>query len=170
MIDHPEVEDPRQTPGEKPTKTRRKEKPVKAKDALLAKPTPGKTILIVEDVVLVRKTLRRILESGNYAVIEASAAQDALAKLKTVRPSLILVDIMMPVVSGIQFCRLVKADKSIADIPMVMCTAMNQKENVIEAIKAGARDYIIKPFSRDTVLNKVDAILNPSAPPKEGNG
>lgn len=120
------------------------------------------TVLVIEDVYMVRRTLELMLRSGGYQVIEAAepgAALTAIRKAKGKKIDLILLDIMMPGTDGLHFCRSLKSTDATRNTPVIMCTAHSDAQTVTEAKKAGATDFIAKPFSRDVVLEKVDRVL-----------
>jgi two-component system chemotaxis response regulator CheY len=117
-----------------------------------------KTIMIVDDAMFMRVTLKNMLNSSGYQVItEACDGEDAVAKYAACRPDLVTMDITMPRMDGIQACRTIKAGDPSATI--VMCTAMGQKNMVIEALQAGAKDFIVKPFKPEQVLDKIKKLL-----------
>lgn len=115
-------------------------------------------ILLVDDAKVIRLMLTRILTSAGYQIIgEAGDGQEAVEKYKELKPDLVTMDITMPKMSGIDALRAIKAYDPQARI--IMCSAMGQKSMVVEAIKAGARNYIIKPFDQEKVLAVVAAAL-----------
>ena len=118
----------------------------------------NKTVLIVDDVAFVRKTLAELLTDGGYTVVgEAADGEEAVEKWKTLRPALVTMDVVMPKMSGIEAARqILKHDKNAL---VVMVSAMDQIHLVMEAINAGAKDYIQKPFHSTEVLNVVTRTL-----------
>ena len=123
-------------------------------------PTTTHTILIVEDVFMIRRTLELILRSANFEVLEAEDARAAMKALKEGHKiHLILLDIMMPEIDGITFCKLLKTYEATREVPILMCTAQGDATTVTEAMVAGANGFIVKPFTRETVLAKIDALL-----------
>ena len=108
-------------------------------------------ILITDDSSFMRTMLKNILDNAGHDVVgEASNGKDALEKYKELRPDLVMMDITMPEVNGIEGVKLIKNFDSGAKI--IMCSAIGQKLMVIDAISAGALDFIVKPFTRDNVL------------------
>ena len=114
-----------------------------------------KRILVIEDDDAVRTLLARQLET-QYEVHQASNAQDAFQKLGTIAvPDLILCDVMMPGMTGIQFAKRLKASNEHKHVPIIFLTARTGALDVIEGINAGARHYITKPFNMRDLLDKV---------------
>ncbi|SHE94430.1 two-component system, chemotaxis family, response regulator CheY [Caldanaerobius fijiensis DSM 17918] len=117
-----------------------------------------KKILVVDDAVFMRMMLKDILKKNGYeSIVEAENGVVAVEKYKEEKPDLVLMDITMPEMDGIQAVRAIKAIDPNAKI--VMCSAMGQQAMVIEAIQAGARDFIVKPFQHDRVIEAVKKIL-----------
>jgi len=113
-----------------------------------------KTILLVDDAAFMRMMLKDILTKNGYSVAgEAENGVKAIEKYKELQPDLTILDITMPEMDGIQAARGIKAADSNARI--IMCSAMGQQAMVIEAIQAGAKDFIVKPFQPDRVLEAV---------------
>jgi two-component system chemotaxis response regulator CheY len=118
----------------------------------------AKKILITDDALFMRVTLKNILTSNGYEVAgEAANGQEAVDKYAALQPDLVLMDITMPIMDGITACRTIKAGNP--DAKVVMCTAMGQKNMVIEAIQAGAKDFIVKPFQPDRVLESISKLI-----------
>lgn len=115
-------------------------------------------ILIVDDAAFMRMMIRDVLTKNGYEVVgEAENGQKAIEKFKEVDPELTIMDITMPEVDGIQAVREIK--KVSPDAKVVMCSAMGQQAMVIEAIQAGARDFIVKPFQADRVIEAVKKVI-----------
>jgi|DewCreStandDraft_4_1066084.scaffolds.fasta_scaffold01656_25 two-component system chemotaxis response regulator CheY len=120
--------------------------------------TMSKRILLVDDALFMRTTLRKILEGAQYEIAgEAENGQDAVEKYRSLKPDLVLMDITMPVMDGLEAARTIRSEDPNATI--VMCTALGQQNLVVEALKAGARDYIVKPFEPSRVLEGVGKAL-----------
>ena len=118
----------------------------------------NKTILLVDDATFMRMMLKDILTKNGYDVIgEAENGAIAIQKYNELRPNLVILDITMPEMDGIQACKGIKAVDANATI--VMCSAMGQQAMVIESIQAGARDFIVKPFQPDRVLEAVKKVI-----------
>lgn len=113
-------------------------------------------ILVVEDEVAIQKMLRLALEKAGHRVNLAGTGEDALRQLRTEPIELVLLDIMLPDMSGFDVCREVR---TFSDVPLVMLTALNRTEDVVRGFDLGADDYVTKPFSLREVEGRIDAIL-----------
>ncbi len=116
-------------------------------------------VLVADDDPNLRKILSLFLRNGGYETVEAANGREALSLARSQRPDAVLMDVMMPLLDGFAVCKLIKDDPELRRIPIVICTAKNRKEDLIAAIRAGAEDYIIKPFTKETVLGKVEKAL-----------
>ena len=115
-------------------------------------------ILIVDDAAFMRMMIKDILTKNGYEVVaEAANGVQAVELYKTHRPDLVTMDITMPEMDGIEAVKQIKAVNPGAKI--VMCSAMGQQSMVMDAIKAGANDFIVKPFQADRVLEAVKKII-----------
>ena len=118
----------------------------------------GKNILIVDDAAFMRMMIKDILSKNGYTVAgEAENGVKAIEKYNEVNPDLVLMDITMPEKDGIQALKDIKAMDPSAQI--IMCSAMGQQAMVIESIQAGAKDFIVKPFQADRVLEAVRKVV-----------
>jgi two-component system, chemotaxis family, chemotaxis protein CheY len=117
-----------------------------------------KSILLVDDAAFMRMMLKDILVKNNYNVVgESENGLKAIEQYKELKPSLVIMDITMPEMDGIQAARAIKAAD--ANALIIMCSAMGQQGMVIEAIQAGAKDFIVKPFQADRVLEAVKKVI-----------
>ena len=117
-----------------------------------------KTLLLVEDEAAILFSVQRILElSGNYEVITATNGKVGIDKLKMTIPDLIISDIGMPEMDGIEFCRQVRADEATRSIPFIFLTG--QRDRVLEGIQTGSDDCIMKPFKVDELIIKITSIF-----------
>ena len=116
-------------------------------------------VLVADDDNNLRKILCIFLKNARYDIVEAANGREALNMAKGQMPDIILMDIMMPLLDGFTVCKLLKDDAETKRIPVLICTAKNRKEDLVSAIKAGAEDYIIKPFTKETVLGKIEKAL-----------
>jgi two-component system chemotaxis response regulator CheY len=115
-------------------------------------------ILIVDDAAFMRMMIRDILTKNGYEVVgEANDGAQAIEKFKEVRPDLITMDITMPEMDGIAALKEIKKLDSNAKV--IMCSAMGQQAMVIDAIQAGAKDFIVKPFQADRVIEAIKKTL-----------
>ena len=114
----------------------------------------SKRILVCDDTVFMRKMLTEILTENGYEVVgEAENGKVAVEKYKQLNPDLTLMDITMPEMDGVS--ALIGIIESNADANVVMCSAMGQENVVVSAIKAGAKDFIVKPFKNERVIEAV---------------
>jgi len=115
-----------------------------------------KSCLIVDDSSVVRKVARRILENMDYVVDEAEDGQDAYDKCRQEMPDAILLDSNMPIMSGLEFLKLLRAYVGGEKPRVVYCTVENDIGHIALALKAGANDYMMKPFDRDVLETKFE--------------
>ena len=118
----------------------------------------AKNILICDDAAFMRMMIKDILTKNGYAVAgEAENGLKAVEKYAELKPDLVLMDITMPEMDGIQALKKIKSTDPAASV--IMCSAMGQQAMVIESIQAGARDFIVKPFQADRVLEAVKKVI-----------
>ena len=119
----------------------------------------NKKVLVVDDFATMRRIVKNILKQIGFTnIIEADDGSTALAMLKKDKVDLIMSDWNMPKVTGLDLLKAVRSDESIKDIPFLMVTAEGQKDNIIQAVQAGVSNYIVKPFTADTVKEKLEQI------------
>lgn len=117
-------------------------------------------VLIVDDFATMRRIVRNVLKQIGFTnMVEADNGKTALKALKKEKIDLILCDWNMPEMPGIDLLKAVKSDDELKSIPFVMVTAEAQKDNIIEAVKAGVSSYIVKPFTAETVSEKLNTIF-----------
>lgn len=116
-------------------------------------------ILIADDDPRIREILRVYFKKADFEVIEAEDGQQALTKVEKEKPNIVLLDIMMPVMDGIQACEEIR---STYDIPIIMLTAKDEDDDRILGLEQGADDYITKPFNAREVIARVKAVLRRS--------
>jgi two-component system cell cycle response regulator len=116
-------------------------------------------ILVVDDILANRRLLQAKLEARYFEVIMASNGPDALVLAEEQAPDVILLDVMMPGMDGYEVCRRLKANPKTAFIPVVMVTALSQQESRLQGLKAGADDFITKPFDDFGLLTRIGALL-----------
>ncbi len=117
-------------------------------------------VLVVDDMSTMRRIVKNILKQLGFTNLEeAENGQDALGKLKTDNYGFVVSDWNMPVMMGIDLLRAIRADEKLKQIPVLMVTAEAQKENLMEAIQAGVSNYIVKPFTAETMQEKINKIF-----------
>ncbi|MGR8921255.1 MAG: phosphate regulon transcriptional regulator PhoB [Gammaproteobacteria bacterium] len=116
-------------------------------------------VLIVEDEPAIRRMLSFTLAGDGYASVEAGDIEQAQDALRTVKPDLILLDWMLPGLSGLDFARRLKRDAQTADIPIIMLTARGEEDDKVRGLDCGADDYVTKPFSTRELLARVRAVV-----------
>ncbi len=118
------------------------------------------TILIVDDYATMRKILRNILRKLGYSLfIEADDGVTALEQLKKQKIDMIVCDWNMPRMSGLELLKIVRSSNEYKEIPFIMVTAEAQKKNVIDAVKAGVSNYIVKPFTEEQIAQKLEKVF-----------
>lgn len=123
-----------------------------------------KHILIVEDEAPIRQMVRFALERADFTVTEAGDAQQARLAMAEQQPDLVLLDWMLPQVSGIEFARELRRDELTSDCPVIMVTARGTEEDRVRGLNLGADDYVVKPFSSSELVARVRAVLRRSQP------
>jgi diguanylate cyclase (GGDEF)-like protein len=120
---------------------------------------PSSLILVVDDIPNNLKVVRRLLAKTNHQLTFASSGQQTLDRLQSVRPDLILLDLMMPEMDGLEVCQRVKQTPETADIPIIFLTASHELEHLMQAFKQGAVDYVAKPFRSAELLARINTHL-----------
>lgn len=126
-------------------------------------------ILIVEDEKPIRDMVYFALDGDGYEIIEAIDGRQAIEKLALDCPDLILMDWMLPDVSGLELVRQIKRDEVTSEVPVIMLTAKTEERDKIEGLDSGADDYITKPFSVKELSARIRAVLRRAEPNIEGN-
>jgi two-component system chemotaxis response regulator CheY len=115
--------------------------------------------LVVDDAAFMRMMLKNILQKGGHEVVgEAENGAVAIERYKELRPDFVTMDITMPVMEGIEAVRHIKESDPQAKI--LMCSAMGQQSMIVQAVQAGARDFIVKPFQEERVLESISKMLH----------
>jgi two-component system phosphate regulon response regulator PhoB len=120
-------------------------------------------ILIVDDEAAIREMIAIALDLAGFQTLQAEDALAAHPVIVDERPSLILLDWMLPGLSGIELCRRLKRDEATREIPVIMLTARGEEDNKIQGLDAGADDYITKPFSTRELVSRIRAVLRRSS-------
>ena len=114
------------------------------------------SVLIVEDDRNIAELLQLYLEKEGYAVITAEDGGKGLEKFRTIKPDLVLLDVMMPVMDGWAVCKAIRAE---SQVPIIMLTAKGETDDKVAGLKSGADDYVTKPFEMKEVLARIEAVL-----------
>jgi two-component system, chemotaxis family, chemotaxis protein CheY len=121
---------------------------------------PSMKVLVVDDMVTMRRIVKNILKQLGFGnVDEAENGQEALQKLRADTFGFVVSDWNMPVMTGIDMLRAIRADEKLKAIPVLMVTAEAQQSNLIEAVQAGVSNYIVKPFTAETMQDKIAKIF-----------
>jgi two-component system, OmpR family, phosphate regulon response regulator PhoB len=129
-------------------------------DAISALTKP--LVLVVEDEAALATMLRYNLEKQGYRVEEATDGQEALTRIAEAQPDLVLLDWMLPQMSGLEVCRQIRRRSATRDLPVIMVTARTDDQDAVRGLNTGADDYIAKPFSMDALLARIRALLRRS--------
>mgnify|MGYP001483138042 FL=1 len=121
-------------------------------------------VFLVEDEQSIITLVDYNLKKEGYKVSVSSNGEEALHEIKEQEPDLVLLDWMLPDLSGIDICRSLKKDKKLQDLPIIMLTAKGQEEDKVAALNAGADDYITKPFGHAELVARINALLRRSKP------
>jgi DNA-binding response OmpR family regulator len=127
-------------------------------------PTPV-TVLIVEDDADIAALIAHFLEKTGFGADIVSDGGRALARAKESSPDLVILDLMLPGLNGLEVCRALRADEKTALVPIIMLTARGEESERIFGLDAGADDYLVKPFSPNELMARVRALLRRAAPP-----
>lgn len=126
-----------------------------APDAQLRSDTEGRCVLVVDDDIVLRRVVRAVLEADGFRVIEAKDGEEGLALAESARPSVVILDVMMPGLDGVEVCR--RIDHTATKV--LMLTALGDVSTEIASLEAGARGYLTKPFSSMELLDRVEELL-----------
>ena len=121
---------------------------------------PDLRILAVDDSPTMRRIIINTLKRAGYNdIMEASDGKDALAKMKVGQYDFVITDWNMPEMDGLTFVSTLRASEQYRDLPVLMITTRSVKEDIVQALKAGVNNYIVKPFTPDTLKQKIEQIL-----------
>lgn len=115
-------------------------------------------VLIVDDMRTSRLHLKLMLRARAFEIEEAEDGVEALVKIRTDRPHLVLMDIMMPRMDGIECCRRIKSDSELCETKVVIISSEEEFQKVDEAFKAGCDDYVVKPVKEEELFTKIDEL------------
>lgn len=116
----------------------------------------SRTILVVDDEPTLRETVAEVLESEGFLVDLAADGREALARFRARRPDLVVLDLMLPELSGVEICRIIRAE---LDVPILMLTAKASEIDKVVGLEVGADDYVTKPFSLRELIARIRALL-----------
>jgi two-component system phosphate regulon response regulator PhoB len=133
-------------------------------EAVTAVNTHQPRVLVVDDEAAIREMIQYALERAKMDVLTAADPQEALVRISEARPDIILMDWMMPGVSGVELTRRLRKDSYTEDIPIIMLTAKVTEDDKVTGLEAGTDDYVIKPFSPRELLARIRAVLRRSSP------
>ena len=122
----------------------------------------SKNILVVEDDLDIRELISFNLQNEGHQVFEAKDGEAGIDKAREKLPDLILLDLMLPGIQGLDVCRVIKSDQETKETPIIMVTALGQEEDIVKGLETGADDYITKPFSIKVLIARVNAVLKRS--------
>ena len=122
----------------------------------------SKNILVVDDDLDIRELISFNLVNEGHQVLEANDGEVGIDKARNNNPDLILLDLMLPGIQGLDVCRIIKSDQETKEIPIIMVTALGQEEDIVKGLETGADDYITKPFSIKVLIARVNAVLKRS--------
>lgn len=122
--------------------------------------TESRTILVVDDSELNRMMMESFIDPLGHRVIHAADGRDALHQVKTVRPDLILLDVMMPEMDGFEVCRRIKSNPETRTIPIIIITALDKTEDNVKGIEAGADDFLTRPFDAVILAARMKSLLH----------
>lgn len=125
----------------------------------MTKDSNSRTILVVDDVPVNIQLLKTYLTAEGYRVMSAKDGSEAVDKIRSEMPDLVLLDVMMPKMDGFQVCKIIKNDKETQYIPVIMVTALNELEDKLKGIDSGADDFLTKPFNKLELLARVRSLL-----------
>src|SRR5574344_2576610 len=127
------------------------------------------TILIVDDEEPIRELIRYNVERNGYASLTAANGKEALDYARNKNPDCIILDLMLPDMSGLDICRILKNDDSTTAIPIIMVTAKTEDSDIVTGLELGADDYVTKPFSPRVLIARIQSVLRRRESTHEAN-
>ena len=118
-----------------------------------------KSILVIEDEPDIREIIKFNLTKFNYNVLLANNGEKGLKQARSDEPDLILLDLMLPGIQGLDVCRIIKSDENLKNTPIIILSALGQEQDIIKGLEAGADDYVNKPFSMDILKARIKTVL-----------
>ncbi|NQU26739.1 MAG: response regulator transcription factor [Candidatus Marinimicrobia bacterium] len=116
-------------------------------------------IMVVDDEVDILELVCYNLEESGYRTIRVETGEEALKQVQKTNPDLIILDLMLPAINGLEVCRILKNNLSTADIPIIMLTARGEESDIVTGLELGADDYVTKPFSPRVLLARIKAVI-----------
>lgn len=116
-------------------------------------------ILVVDDEEDIRELVRYNLTKAGYDVVAAASGEEGLTLAQQVRPALVVLDIMLPGIDGLEVCRKLRADPNLSKTPIVMISALGEEKDIVSGLELGADDYVSKPFSPGVLLARVKSVI-----------
>lgn len=121
---------------------------------------PAESIVVIEDDPAIRSILSVALKGAGFTIVkEAESGDEGLKLVKNLKPSLILLDLMLPGIDGFSVCKKIRENQETASTPIIMLTARSEEEDIVRGLECGADDYITKPFSRQVLMARIRAVL-----------
>lgn len=125
-----------------------------------ANPRQTRTVVVVDDVNIELNLFRTYLTRAGFRVVTANSAVEALEKIRQARPDVIIADVLMPEHSGYEFCRALKRDPNIADIPVIFCSSKSSSVDVAWGMNLGAIAYLSKPFTEKQLIDTLSQVIS----------
>ncbi len=119
----------------------------------------NKKILVIDDEESIRELVRDTLETEGFIVSDGENSEDALGKARKLKPDLMILDLGIPTIGGLEVCRLVRQDSNIAHLPIIILTVRSREVDKVIGLEMGADDYVTKPFNRKELIARVKAVL-----------
>jgi two-component system, chemotaxis family, response regulator PixH len=118
------------------------------------------TILVIDDTLSELELISQYLKDAGFNVLQASDAQEGLTKVREQKPNVVVTDVVMPGMSGLEFCRNLKSDPATSKLPIVACTSKNQEIDRLWGMKQGIDVYVTKPFTREQLIRAVRSVTD----------
>ena len=126
-------------------------------------------ILVVDDEKAILELIQFNLEQNGFQVTTVKTGETALKKARLIEPDLIVLDLMLPGIDGLDVCRILKSDKDTEDISVIMLTAKGSEEDIVKGLELGADDYLTKPFSPKVLVARIKALIRRSSKKHQGD-
>ena len=130
----------------------------------------AKTILVVDDEQDIRELIRYNLAKDGFRVECVASGEEALRRVRALAPDLVVLDLMLPGLDGLEVCKRLKADRATQRAPVIMLTAKGEDADVVTGLELGADDYVVKPFSPRVLLARIKAVLRRHEEPADDSG